>query len=238
MKIKFLSLCATAFLLFGSVQAQSDEKESGGLLIKAGINMANVTYSEDGAVDDARQTTSFHGGIVMDMSLVRNFISFQPGIIFSGKGSKLQSGDPSTPNYYKETFNPYYIEIPANLVIKLPIGGGNRIFGGAGPYLGIGVGGKTKVDAKLFGIGYNTEAKIQYSDDDPTTLDQDEGAAYDVLRRFDYGLNGTAGIETRNHITVGVNYGYGLAKILSGTNSNADDANKHRVLSFWVGFKF
>lgn len=237
MKLKFLSLCA-AVCLFFTAQAQDDDKKSGGVLIKAGINMANVTISEDGMVDDARQNTSFHGGIILDMSLVRNFISLQPGIIFTGKGSKFQSGDASTTSYYKETFNPYYIEIPANLVIKLPIGGGNRLFGGAGPYLGIGVGGKTKVDARIANVAYNTESDIQFSDDDPSTMDQDEGAAYDVLRRFDYGFNGTAGIETRNHITLGVNYGYGLAKILSGTNSNADDNNKHRVLSFWVGIKF
>src|SRR5687768_17161054 len=223
MKIKFLSLCA-ALCLFVTAQAQDDDKKSGGVLIKAGINMANVTISEDGMVDDARQNTSFHGGIILDMSLVRNFLSLQPGIVFTGKGSKFQSGDASSANYYKETFNPYYIEIPANLVIKLPIGGGNRLFGGAGPYLGIGIAGKSKVEGRIVGVAYSGESDIQFSDDDPTTMDQDEGAAYDVLRRFDYGLNGTAGIETRNAITVGVNYGYGMAKLLSGSNSTADDS--------------
>jgi hypothetical protein len=34
-----------------------------------------------------------------------------------------------------------------------------------------------------------------------------------------------------------VNYGLGLAKLQSGGNSSEDDRNKHRVLSFTVGFK-
>ena len=56
------------------------------------------------------------------------------------------------------------------------------------------------------------------------------------MKRFDYGLNGTLGIETKN-IVLSVNYGLGLAKLQSGSNSSEDDRNKHRVLSFTVGFK-
>ena len=56
------------------------------------------------------------------------------------------------------------------------------------------------------------------------------------MKRFDYGLNGTAGIETKS-IVLGLNYGLGLAKLQSGSNSSADDRNKHRVLSLTLGIK-
>jgi hypothetical protein len=36
---------------------------------------------------------------------------------------------------------------------------------------------------------------------------------------------------------LGVIYGLGLAKLQSGSNSAEDDSNKHRVLSFSIGFK-
>jgi hypothetical protein len=36
---------------------------------------------------------------------------------------------------------------------------------------------------------------------------------------------------------IALNYGYGLAKLQSGTNSSEDNDNKHRVLSLSVGFK-
>ncbi len=77
---------------------------------------------------------------------------------------------------------------------------------------------------------------ITFSDDDPTTLSDEEGAGFGIIKRFDYGLNGTAGIEGKS-IVLGINYGLGLAKIQSGGNSSQDNNNKHRVLSFTLGFK-
>ncbi|HYC30179.1 MAG TPA: hypothetical protein VEB42_15200, partial [Chitinophagaceae bacterium] len=69
------------------------------------------------------------------------------------------------------------------------------------------------------------------------TFNEEEGAGLGIVRRFDYGLNGTAGIESRSMV-LGVNYGLGLAKLQSGSNSGVDNNNKHRVLSFTLGFKF
>ena len=56
------------------------------------------------------------------------------------------------------------------------------------------------------------------------------------MKRFDYGLNGTAGIDLKKAVLF-VNYSWGLAKLQSGNNSSDDDHNKHRVLSFALGFK-
>lgn len=77
---------------------------------------------------------------------------------------------------------------------------------------------------------------IQFSDDDPLTSEE-EGAGAFIMRRFDYGLNGTVGIEASN-LVISANYGLGLAKLQSGSNSSNDQNNKHRVLSFTLGFKF
>ncbi|HEV7620206.1 MAG TPA: hypothetical protein VGO09_00660, partial [Flavisolibacter sp.] len=57
-----------------------------------------------------------------------------------------------------------------------------------------------------------------------------------ILKRFDYGLNGTVGIEGKS-LALGVNYGLGLAKLQSGSNSSTDNNNKHRVLSIILGIK-
>ena len=83
---------------------------------------------------------------------------------------------------------------------------------------------------------FSSEKAIEFSSDDPSTFDYEEGAGYGIIKRFDYGLNGIAGIETKN-IVLSINYGLGLAKLQSGSNSSADDKNKHRVLSFTVGIK-
>jgi hypothetical protein len=236
MKMKAsLFVAVTTITISTSLYAQESTALEPTAQLRVGLNMANVSVTDDGRVNEANMLTSFNAGIVGDIPLA-SFISFQPGILFTGKGSKTQSGDPSSMNYKKETFNPYYIEIPANFVFKAPLGRTTHFFAGAGPYLGIGIAGKTKLEGKLAGFNINGEKSIEFSNDDPTTTNQEEGAGFGKLKRFDYGLNGTAGIEGKTIVLV-VGYGYGLAKLPSGSNSSADDNNKHRVLNFTVGFK-
>ena len=121
-------------------------------------------------------------------------------------------------------------------MFKFPFATESHVFVGAGPYLGIGVSGKATTEGKAFNIPFNYENNIVFSDDDPTTLGQEEGTGLGVMKRFDYGVNGTAGIAGKS-LVLGVNYGLGLAKLQSGGNSSADNNNKHRVLSVFVGFR-
>ena len=204
-------------------------------ILRGGLNLANVSITENGRIDDAKTLTSFQVGIIGDINLAE-FIALQPGLLVTGKGTKSQDGNPSDANYFKATTNPIYLEVPLNFVFKGPIGGDAKFFAGAGPYLAIGIAGKNKTEGKFLGTSFSSEKDIEWSDDDPTTLDYEEGAGFGIMKRFDYGLNGTAGIETKN-IVLSVNYGLGLAKLQSGSNSSEDDKNKHRVLSFTIGFK-
>lgn len=230
MKMKFVLAGTAALVLSVVASAQSSTQ------IKAGLNLANISTTTDGRVEDANQLTSFQVGLVSDISLGSIFY-LQPGILFTGKGAKTQRGDASTNNYSKATTNPFYIEVPANFVLKAPISSGTKFFVGAGPYLGVGISGKTKIQNVRPILGKSTfERSIEFSNDDPTTLDYEEGAGFGIMRRFDYGLNGMAGIEGRS-VVLGVNYGLGMAKLQSGTNNNKDNNNKHRVLSITLGFK-
>jgi hypothetical protein len=225
-------IIGSAFVFAGFIsQAQKGQ-------IRAGINLANVSVTENGRVNEANQLTSFQVGIIGDIRLGVSALSLQPGLLYTGKGSKIQEGTAGQSGYYKQTFNPRYIEVPVNLVFKAPITRSTRLFVGAGPYAAIGIGGDVKTEGtNLLGQVYNRERDIEFSNDDPTTFNREEGAGLGLVRRFDYGLNGTAGLEGKS-IVLGVNYGLGLAKLQSGTNSGEDNNNKHRVLSFTLGFKF
>lgn len=233
MMMKFLNFCILFCLLSCTASAQNSR-------LQAGLNFANVSITDDGKVDDAKMLTSFHVGLITALEL-SEFLYLQSGVVFTGKGSKTQKGTVGSANYSKATSNPYYIEVPLNLLFKIPLSGGKRtsetrFFIGAGPYLAVGVGGKMTNEGSILGVGYNNERSIEFSGDDPTTLDYEEGAGFGILKRFDYGLNGTAGIEGRS-IVLAINYGLGLAKLHSGSNSSADHNNKHRVLSVGVGFR-
>ena len=220
-------LIPTVLLFFIGLSANSQ-------VLRAGINLANVTITNDGDIDQNKMLTSFQVGLTGNVKMAP-FLFFQPGILFTGKGSKTQSGTPDDLNYYRATSNPYYIEIPANFVLKTPKAP-TRFFAGAGPYLAVGVAGKNKVDGKFLGTTFHSEENIKWSNDDPSTLNYEEGAGYGIMKRFDYGLNATAGIEAMSTV-LSVNYGFGLAKLQSGSNSKADDKNKHRVLSFTLGIR-
>jgi hypothetical protein len=226
---KFILLILPLFILLSA----NSQKSSA--ILRGGLNLANVSITENGRIDDAKTITSFQVGIIGDFNL-SDFIALQPGLLVTGKGSKTQSGDPADANYFKATSNPIYIEVPLNLVFKAPLGSDTKFFAGAGPYLAVGIAGKNKTEGRIFGASFSSEKNIEWSDDDPTTLDYDEGAGFGILKRFDYGLNGTAGIETKT-IVLSANYGLGLAKLQSGSNSSENDINKHRVLSFALGFK-
>lgn len=223
------------FVLTANSQDESGSKSKSSVIVKGGVNFANVTVSDDGDVDDATSLTSFHAGIIADLYLAP-ILYLQPGILFTGKGTKTQQGTEGSANWYKATSNPYYIEIPVNLVFKTP-GERTKFFAGAGPYLGIGIAGKNKVRGALLGTEFSSESKIDFSNDDPTTLNQEEGSGFGIMKRFDYGLNGLAGIETGG-VVISANYGLGLAKLQSGSNSGEDNNNKHRVFSISLGFKF
>ncbi len=217
-----LCLSASAFL---SANAQT---------IRAGINAATISVNEDGDVDDNKFLASFQVGIVGDLKLAPA-IYLQSGVLLTGKGAKSQSGNTSDPTYYRATTNPFYVEIPLNLVFKTPTKG-VQFFAGAGPYLGIGVAGKNKVEGKFLGVAFNSEESIDWSNDDPGTVDYEEGAGYGIMKRFDYGVNLLTGIETSN-IVLNLGYGHGLAKLQSGEGSGNDDKSKNRVISLTLGIK-
>jgi hypothetical protein len=230
MKMKLLVLAVVT--LFAAVTVHAQHKSFA--ILKGGLNLANVSVNDDGDIDDSKTLASFQAGIVGDL-YITSFLSFQPGVLFTGKGSKTQSGDEDDATFFRATSNPYYIEIPANFVFKTPTGS-LKLFAGAGPYIAIGIAGKNKVRGSFLGNDFSSEEKIEWSDDDPTTLDFEEGAGFGIMKRFDYGLNGLVGIEAKS-LVLSVGYGHGLAKLQSGSNSSEDNNNKHRVFSVTLGFK-
>jgi hypothetical protein len=230
MRNKFLLV--VLFPLTISYSAFSQQSRA---ILKAGVNLANVSITDNGNIDDANMLTSFQVGLIGDIH-VTSLLYFQPGLVFTGKGSKIEIGRPSENLYMKQTSNPFYIEVPANLVVKLPFNNESHFFVGAGPYGAIGIAGKAKSDANVLGFTSQSEHNIEFSNDDPSTFGAEEGAGLGVLKRFDYGLNGIIGIEGKK-LVLSAGYGLGLAKLQSGSNSGEDNNNKHRVLSFTVGVK-
>ena len=179
------------------------------------------------------KTLIFNAGILTRFGLSTT-VDLEAGILLTGRGAKTETYFNNTSNYVKTKFNPIYIEVPLNAVVKIPLAKGTALFFNAGPYAAIGLGGKSSSETKLGPLVTSTSNSIKFSNDDPFTSEQ-EDAQYDKLKRFDFGLNAGGGIEFK-HLILKANYGFGLTKIKStDSNNSANDKNKYRTVSFSVG---
>lgn len=216
-KLFAIALCAG---IFTTAKSQ--------VYIQGGLNLANITKSTSGETQKNHMLTTFNAGILGRINIAAP-LAFETGLLLDGRGSKSETG--SGDNYYKATFNPLYLEIPANLVIRIPFQTNTSLFINAGPYIAMGIAGKNKVDGKLLGVEYHSSKDIKFTSADPNAQDQ----AFDKLKRFDYGVNVGAGVDL-GALLLKVNYGMGLAKINSKqTNNNEDAKNKYRTVSISLG---
>lgn len=241
MKLGVLT-CLVAMSGFG-VKAQTTNGTSAnksnavGVYIRGGYNLSNISTSNDGSVNDSKALSTFHAGATVDIP-VASMLSIQTGLLLNGQGAKTNSylnNDDKSDNYVKTSFNPLYLQLPANLVVKMPVSSSTNFIIGAGPYAQMGVGGKSKVESSTLGVKTSSSDNIKFDNDDPTT-GEEEGARYDKLKRFDVGVNALAGFEI-DRFLISANYGLGLTDINSKGSSSDNDKNKFRTFSVGVGFK-
>jgi hypothetical protein len=205
---------------------------TGGLYIKGGLNLANVSTSSDGSINSANTRASFNVGLRGDLPLA-NFLSLQIGAEFTGKGSRAQYNSSLYTGTY--TFRPYYVEIPVNAVFKVPLGPGAAILVGGGVYGAMGVAGDYVTNVTS-AVGSSTStSSIKWTDSGDITTGGENGSGAGVLRRYDFGMNYLAGVEL-GPVQITANYGMGLTKIYS-TADNNNDNNKNRVWSVNFGFR-
>jgi len=201
--------------------------------VQGGLNLANITKTNDGQTEKNNMLATFNAGFMGRFGLSKT-VDLESGLLLTGRGSKAETYFNGGNDYVKSTFNPLYVELPLNLVITAPLDKKNGIFFNAGPYIAIGIGGKAKTDSKFGPLTASSNSSIKFSNDDPFTSRQDD-AAYNKLKRFDFGINAGGGFQLE-HLILKVNYGIGLAKINSTeSNNTVNDKNKYRTLSISVG---
>lgn len=201
--------------------------------IQGGVNLANITTTNSGQTEKNNILPTFNVGFMGRFGLSET-LDLESGLLFTGHGSKAETYFNGGADYVKSQVNPFYLQVPLNAVLKVPLEKKSKLFFHAGPYIAMGIAGKSKTESKLGILTSSSTKTIQFSNDDPFTSQQ-EDAAYNKLKRFDFGANIGAGFELEN-ILLKVNYGFGFAKINSTeSNNNVNDKNKYRTLSFSVG---
>lgn len=197
--------------------------------VQAGVNLSNITTSQPSQTQRNSSLTTFNAGILDRIGIGDQFY-FETGLLFDGKGSKARINI-SEDDAYTATFDPFYIEVPANLVLRLPFPKKNKLFVDAGPYIAMGIVGQTKSKGNIGGVDIQNTTTINFS----SASANEDDVAYSDLKRFDYGINVGAGLDFRT-VLFKVNYGIGLSQ-LNATQIDAasNDKNKYRTASISLG---
>jgi hypothetical protein len=173
--------------------------------VKAGTNLSSQYRSDVGGSElfSLHAFKGFHVGLVAETKLLKN-VYVQPQLLFTHKGARLNNFEGT---YTRVKQN--YIDLPLNLVYKIPVSFG-KLFAGAGPVIGYGFGGK---------IEQNGQSQKLY--------------ATNNWKHLDVSANATAGIELNNGLFGSVSYQRGMKDIYKG------DMNvKNRSVSVSIGYMF
>ena len=99
----------------------------------------------------------------LEISLKDIVVDIETGLLLTGRGAKAETYFNNGNDYVKAKFNPLYIELPVNLLIKFPMSDDAHLFVNAGPYAAVGVGGKSKFESKLGPLTSNSESNIKFN---------------------------------------------------------------------------
>ena len=212
---KLAMLLAIAFLAttFTTAKAQISVGAT------AGFNMQNITgKNANGDNLSNKLAPRYTIGLNISVPLATEF-AVQVGASFATKGAE------SSDKYTKTTLN--YVEIPLNLVYK-PLLGDNHLLLGFGPYMGIGVGGRSKTTIS----GVTLDRKVVYKNSVAAKEMVTTSEVY--YRPIDAGVNLLAGYEFSNGFSFQFNAQLGLTKINTTVSDVSSDKTSLKNTGFGV----
>ncbi|WP_038028661.1 porin family protein [Thermonema rossianum] len=203
--MKKLLLTLAAGALFFGAQAQIS------IMPKAGVSLASTAYKSAGESDKTDMKTGFAFGVAAPISVSDQF-SVQPELLYIQKGGEEKSNGLTS----SATIN--YLEIP--VMARAHFGG---FYVGAGPYLGIALGGKAKIDDGSASIEADLNIGTDEAEDDVKPTD------FGMYFGLGYGFEVGSG-----KLVLDARYGLGLSNIQPGGDS--DNFSKNRNIAITVGY--
>lgn len=172
--------------------------------LKAGINLANLNWDDDFQIETEMLPTFMVGGVA-EFDFSEN-LSLGTGLQYYGRGFQDEDSDD-----LKVTLS--YIQVPIQLQYR-----SSGLFAAVGPYVGFGIGGKSK-DA-------NEEVDVEFG----SGVDDDFSA-------LDYGVNLEVGYEFGDLRATAL-YGLGLANVIPEDLQFEDLTIKHTVIGIALTYLF
>lgn len=201
---------------------------------RIGLNLANFAYGDDIDIDTKLLPAPQLG---VGLNVAFGNLAFQPALLFSQKGYRINEEE-TNGNFKQQievTSRLNYLELPLNLVYTTGGTEGFQVF--AGPYVGIGLGGKERAKYSYSdprGSGSDSEsANVRFANEEKANSDEI------YYRQPDLGLNGGIGYKT-GPLQVQLGYSLGLSNLIP-ENSNPvlpDASAKNRVIQLSMNYFF
>jgi len=217
-------LLKITLVLLVCVTASQAFSQSFGL--NAGLNLSKMRAQINGEEDNVSSeifNQGFHIGPTANFPLTEYF-SFETGLLLSTKGYKVDDEINNFGTTFKieASVSPIYIELPLATKFTYDLNG-PKVYALIGPYIAYGISGKSILTIEQSVDSVTEENEIMWGSE-PT----------DDLKNLDYGITAGAGMEIIG-LQIGLNYGYGLANVISDTSNDAIINN--RVLGITIGYK-
>jgi len=217
-------------LLFLSILlfVQSAQAQYPSVTFFGGANGASMFFRQGDAYtemeDSYKMLFGMNVGVLYDYVLKKNRsqeLSVESGIIFDSKGfnQDVQNEVLSLEN----TTTMYYMDVPIYLKYIYRFRSLNKVYFGAGPYVGVGLFGNSAVTFQSVGADRITNSEPVWGSDE----------AEDDFKRLDYGVTGKIGFLMDGGFNIALSYDYGLPNV---AYLDEIEEYKHRVIRLSLGY--
>jgi hypothetical protein len=202
-KMMLTTIALVSLVMISNAQFRVGIK-AGGNISKQRVNVSsgNSLYSND-------NFKNYQAGVITELNLGNN-LYLQPQLLYTSKGSTLLSSTGGA----DAKLRIHYLEMPVNLVYKVPVSFG-YLFGGAGGAFSYGISGK------------QTQAGHSAS-----VFDRSQS-----WRREDISLSFTAGVELNNGLFVSINSQKGMLDVNKAPGVSVKNSSVSLSLGYMIDWK-
>ena len=189
--------------------------------VTAGLNASDLI--ENGSGTNHNYKAGFQTGVVADFSISDNF-SIIPELLYSQRGaiSKLKTTDKDGKKLLtSKSLNLNYLQLPINMAYKINLGNSSKLMIFAGPYLGYGISGKVKSEAKSDKKKNNNSDKIKF------------GSKEEEVKPLDFGVNAGIGYQFEN-VFFKLQYNPGLINLNNKKNHSLKNTNVAVSVGYYI----
>lgn len=212
-----------------------NNKEQVSIGLKLGYGSSIVIFN-DSRYSNVSSNGRGHFSAFLNKPLKEKF-SVQVGLSYTDRGfytaESIVSGN--TFSLYGNSCRLFYLEVPMNAVLKLPLGKGNVLLGG-GPYMAYALGGNLQTN--IFSQSFNNFGQTEISETEEKRNLNFGNKFTDDFNPIDFGINFLVGYQIKKGWLLNFNYSQGIKNILPKEQTSNGEKAINGAFNICLGYEF